>query len=244
MARPIPCGIAYGPVVSRRFGRSLGIDLGPGGGRVCTFDCVYCDLSGPPRARSVRWPSPGDVRSALVLALAEAGELDSITLSGRGEPTLHPRFGAVVAEVLGEARRSRSGVPVRVLTNGSGVMRPEVRRALERVDECVVSWDAGGDAVARPRDGSGCGVRAARLGLLPAATVQACFVTGRVSNSDAVSVAAWIDVLGELRPRAVQITTVSRPPAWPGVLATPAHRLEEIARDLRGACAASVSVFS
>ena len=96
----VPDTVVYGPVTSRRFGRSLGIDLAPPERRACNFDCVYCELSRLPRedACESEWPSVGDIRDGLVRALDTVGEIDSITISGHGEPTLHPRFAGAVAE--------------------------------------------------------------------------------------------------------------------------------------------------
>jgi len=83
-------GGVYGPVASRRLGRSLWLDTPPGF-RVCSFGCVYCEYAADPR-EGVRWPTPGDIAAALNHALLGAEPLDSITLSGHGEPTLDPRI--------------------------------------------------------------------------------------------------------------------------------------------------------
>ncbi len=95
-------------------GCSLLVSITPPGGRVCSFDCVFCPHSCDERPRLMRWPKPGDLGSALATALSRPHEFDGITLSGHGEPTLHPRFAAAVAEVLAQARRARSHLPVRV----------------------------------------------------------------------------------------------------------------------------------
>jgi wyosine [tRNA(Phe)-imidazoG37] synthetase (radical SAM superfamily) len=226
--------IVYGPISSRRFGRSLGIDLSPAGWRACSFDCVYCELPAPLNVDGApHWPSAGDVESALGQALPRAGPLDSITIAGRGEPTLHPRFGAVVAAVLAQARRGRPGTPVRILTNGSTLVRADVRRALDLLDERVVAFDAGPERVDRPEHPLPLGSLVAGATLLRDVSVQSCFVVGEISNTDVRSVEAWIDVLAALRPRAVWVHSLSRPSARARVQAAPAPVLEAIAARLR-----------
>lgn len=233
-ARRTASPLVYGPISSRRFGRSLGIDLSPAGRRVCSFDCVYCELPATASADSApHWPSAGDIESALGQALPEAGPLDSITISGRGEPTLHPRFAAVVAAVVSQARRGRPGTPIRILTNGAGLVRTDVRRALDLLDERVVTFDASPERIDRPLRPLPLGSLVASATLLRDVSVQSCFVVGEVSNTDVRSVEAWIDVLAALRPRSVLIHSLSRPSARARVQAAPAPVLEAIAARLR-----------
>jgi wyosine [tRNA(Phe)-imidazoG37] synthetase (radical SAM superfamily) len=240
-----PSRLVYGPVASRRFGRSLGIDLMPPGRHVCSFDCVYCELPlGEEDGGGRSWPTPGDVECALGNSLPDAGPLDSITISGRGEPTLHPRFGSLAAAVLCTARRARPEVPVRILTNGSRATRPEVRRALDLLDECVVKLDADSARIARPRATAQLGTLVAGLALLREVTVQACFVSGEPSNVGPEAVEAWIELLREIRPRAVQIYTIDRPPRVAGVRSAPLATLEAIASLLRLRIEAEVRVFA
>ncbi len=233
-ARGAAHAVVYGPISSRRFGRSLGVDFSPVGWRVCSFDCVYCELAATESATNApHWPSAGELESALAQALPQAGPLDSITISGRGEPTLHPRFGAALAAVVSEARRARPGTPVRILTNGTTLVRADVRRALDLLDERVVMFDASPERVDRPDRPLPMGSLVASATLLRDVTVQSCFVQGDVSNTDVRSVEAWIDVLAALRPRAVLIHSLSRPSARARVQAVPAPVLEAIAARLR-----------
>lgn len=226
--------IVYGPVQSRRLGRSLGIDLTPRGCLVCNFDCAYCVPGEPVDERCApHWSTPGDVASALRNALHEVGELDSITLSGRGEPTLHPRFPSVVAEVMAESRRARPFVSVRILTNGSRTIDPVVRRALDLLDERIVTLDAAADRVDRPAARHPLGGRIQAFSMLRDFTVQACFVDGEVGNVDERSVADWVELVGELRPRAVQVYTIDRPARDKGVRPASPLQLEAISRRLR-----------
>jgi wyosine [tRNA(Phe)-imidazoG37] synthetase (radical SAM superfamily) len=226
-------GIVYGPVSSRQLGRSLGVDPLPPPFRVCTYDCVYCTFRRlPPGPRGTRWPTPGEIGSALANALPEAGDLDSITLAGHGEPTLHPRFGSLVAEVLSAARHARPGVPVRVVTNGSTIGHEDIRRALDLVDERIVKLDAGGERVCRPDASHPLGVAIAALPRLRDLTIQSCFIEGPVDNTDPDSVQEWVDLVAELKPQGVQIYTPLRLECEADVVPAPGWRLDEIATQL------------
>lgn len=227
-------GIVYGPLCSLALGRSLGVDLTPPSRQTCNFDCVYCPV--PRCVGPGGWPSSGDVATALANVLPRVGPIDSITLSGRGEPTLHPRFGAIVASVVSEARRA--GVPVRILTNGSRAVDPVVRRALDLLDERIVKLDAAPERVERAAASAPLGATLHAWTLLRDFSLQSCFVEGAVSNVDEESVSRWLELVAELRPRSVQVYTIDRPARVQGVRAVALERLCEIAE--RVAAQASV----
>jgi len=126
----------FGPVPSRRLGRSLGVDLVPY--KTCTFDCIYCQL-GCTTDKTIdrrEWVPLGDLLEDVKAALVR--EPDYVTLSGSGEPTLYARLGELIAGI-----RSMTSVPVAVLTNGSLFWKPEVRKELLQADLVVPSLDAG-----------------------------------------------------------------------------------------------------
>jgi wyosine [tRNA(Phe)-imidazoG37] synthetase (radical SAM superfamily) len=244
-SRP-PGAVVYGPLESRRLGRSLGINLTPPGCRACNFECVYCEVPRRPWGEpdGLWWPTPAHLVEALELALPRCGRLDSITLSGAGEPTLHPRFDAAVAAVLGQARRARLGVPVRILTNGTGAVRPEVRAALDRLDERIVTLDANPEAINRPHPRAPLGGVVQALALLRDVTLQSCFVGGEVSNAGGAAVREWIELVAALRPARVQIYTISRKPAAHDVWPLPLERLEAIGARLRARTGIRARVFA
>ena len=243
-ARP-PGAVVYGPVTSRRLGRSLGVNLARPGGRNCSFNCVYCEY--PPQRCDGPfgdWPTPLAVATALAGALRRCGPLDSITISGSGEPTLHPDFAAVVDQVLVEARRVRPGVPVRILTNGESAVRQQVRDALDRLDERIVTLDAGAGRVDRPGPRSPLGSIVYGISLLRDVALQSCFIDGIVSNVDDESVREWADLVAELQPNHVQILTISRRAAVVDARPVSGHQLEEIARVLRERTGIEARVFA
>jgi wyosine [tRNA(Phe)-imidazoG37] synthetase (radical SAM superfamily) len=125
----------YGPVPSRRLGRSLGVDLVPF--KTCTYDCVYCQLGRTTckTVRRQRWVDHREVVAQLHAWLESAP--DVIALAGSGEPTLHAGIGEVIAAI-----KQITDVPVAVLTNGSLLSLPDVRRGLARADIVLPSLDA------------------------------------------------------------------------------------------------------
>jgi wyosine [tRNA(Phe)-imidazoG37] synthetase (radical SAM superfamily) len=205
---------------------------------------VYCEFGRAPSAGSApRWPDPQEVASALAGALTRGIRLDAVTISGHGEPTLHPRFAAVASAVLSEVRRARPALPVRILTNGTGAVRADVRRALDGLDERIVKLDAAAERVNRPRRSYPLGAVIQALSLLRDVTLQSCFIEGAISNTDPATVRDWIELVSEISPAAVQIYTIDRAPATAGIRPVSAERLEVIARRLRQHTRAEVHSF-
>ena len=136
--------LVYGPVPSRRLGRSLGVDLVPY--KVCTFDCIYCQLGRTAATTVKRMPY---VKAEAVLAdisacLESGASPDYITLAGSGEPTLNSRIGDLIPAI-----KKLTTIPVALLTNGTTLVRPEVREALWELDLVVPSLDAGTEKIYR-----------------------------------------------------------------------------------------------
>jgi wyosine [tRNA(Phe)-imidazoG37] synthetase (radical SAM superfamily) len=195
---------------------------------------VYCEY---PRQQCPDpfgdWPTPGAVARALAMALRASGPLDSITISGVGEPTEHPDLEVVAGVILHEARRVRPRVPVRILTNGARLIRPEIRRALDQLDERIVTVDALAESVNRPDPCSPLGGSVQGISLLRDFTAQSCFFDGAVSNVADEAVSEWADRLGEMRPRSAQIFTLGRRAARVDARPVSGAQLEEIACVLR-----------
>ncbi len=126
----------YGPVPSRRLGRSLGIDLVPL--KTCTYDCLYCQLGKTTHKTTKRqeWVPVKEVLAELTTHLSS--EPDYITISGSGEPTLHSELGSLI-----KAIKKMTATPLAVLTNSSLLWLPEVREALGGADLVIPSLDAG-----------------------------------------------------------------------------------------------------
>ena len=247
---PLQEGIVYGPVHSRRLGRSLGINVFPRSVKLCTFNCSYCQYGWTratprsPRAPAEVWPSPASIARAVALGLkratAQRDHLSRLTLAGNGEPTLHPQFPEVVDQLRAVRNELAPSVPLAILSNSSTLGTPSVVKALAKLDERYMKLDAGEPALMRRINATTVPFEQIvdGLGRLQDIVIQTMFVRdrlGRIDNTGDVSVATWINVLLRLRPRAVQVYTIDREPAWPYLQPVPAARLDEIARRGRAA---------
>jgi len=205
----------FGPVASRRFGRSLGVDLVRP--KTCTLNCLFCQLGPTPSTTIER---RGDVPLAEILAELSAwhqagGEADFITLGGSGEPTLHPDFGAVLAWI-------RDHLPFRslLLSNGSLFAREDVRRDAARADVVKVSlhaWDQPSfERLTRPHaalrfDEILEGYRRFRSLFRGQLHVEVFVVPG--INDHPAQMARVARLAASFRPDAIQLNTIARPPA-------------------------------
>ena len=218
--------LVYGPVQSRRFGRSLGINLLPRGLRLCTYDCCYCQCGGE-RARHRRradppFPSLASLERELVEALATAPAVDDICFAGAGEPTLHPRFreALLLARTLRDRLAPRATVTV--LSNGVAAGKATVRGALALADRAVLKLDAARDDLLRALNAAPRGLSARRLIDVYATMIgietQTLLVRGTVDNATPDALDALGEALRFIHPRSAHVGTITRAPA-----ATPVH---------------------
>jgi len=136
----------FGPIHSRRLGLSLGINLQPGDGKVCSFDCIYCEcgLNADHRPKSKR-PSREEVAAALeetLKKMTSRGEIpDVLTFAGNGEPTGHPEFLNVIKDTILLRDQYCPNAKVSVLSNATFCGRPDVHEALMLVDNNILKLD-------------------------------------------------------------------------------------------------------
>jgi len=245
---PLHEGIVYGPIRSRRLGRSLGINLTPAHLKLCTFNCSYCQYGWSEHSRRAvtpsfeHWPSPATVAKAVGVAirtLASQGErIDRLTLAGHGEPTLHPKFKDVVDALRAVRDDLAPGVPLAVLSNASTLERADVREALAGLDERYMKLDAGDTATLRTVNGATVTIEQLVAGLkkVPDIVIQSMFVkdrTGRIDNTGDLTVINWVGALDRIKPKAVQVYTIDRAPAFPYLQQVAPARLLEIALRVR-----------
>ena len=137
----------FGPIHSRRLGVSLGINLGPNDGKVCSFDCIYCEAGYNSQGKgSTGLPAREEVYRTLHDKLADMkshGEhLDVITFSGNGEPTVHPDFPGIVDDVLRLRDEFYPEAKVSVLTNSTRIFDKATADALKKVDNNILKLDS------------------------------------------------------------------------------------------------------
>ena len=143
----------FGPIYSRRLGSSLGINLLPQKGKLCNFDCIYCECGWNRDGRGdTVLPTAEDLQKALTSKLeackAAGTPIDSITFSGDGEPTLNPEFAQIIDVTLSLRDAYYPAAKVSVLSNATRVGREDVFHALRKVDNPILKIDAPTDALA------------------------------------------------------------------------------------------------
>lgn len=205
----------YGPVLSRRLGRSMGIDLVPF--KVCTYDCVYCQL-GKTTNKTIFRQKYGPIQEILKelqeqLAVYEAPNY--VSIAGSGEPTLNSAIGEVIHEI-----KSLTDIPVAVFTNGALLWMPEVRDALMEADIVLPSLDAGDDHLFQYVNRPHCDISFVQMvdgivdftksfsGEVWLEVLLLAGVTG--VNSEVSKIAKIVERIG---PARTQLNTVSRPPS-------------------------------
>lgn len=146
--------LIVGPIHSRRLGSSLGINLLPEHGKICTFDCIYCECGWNKDHREDKLlPTADQVEEALSRRAEELHKegvrVDSITFSGNGEPTIHPDFARIVDITLKVRDRYLKEAKVSVLSNASMIWKEEVRQALMKVDNPILKIDSTQEMIAR-----------------------------------------------------------------------------------------------
>ncbi len=234
----------FGPVPSRRLGRSLGVDLIPF--KTCTMNCVYCQLGETSCEVSERgdYVPMQDVLAELERWYDADGRADHITLAGSGEPTLHVHFGDVFRWVKG-----RTDIKSVLLTNGTLLHNHEVRLEAALADKVKVTlsaWDeASFQQIHRPAQGVTFdllvrGERAFREVYSGELSVEVFIVEGM--NSQVSRVQQIAEVVQSINPDRIDINTVVRPPAVEGVSPPPEEHLRALV-ELFGANASVTATF-
>ena len=222
----------FGPVPSRRLGRSLGVDLTPF--KTCSLDCIFCQLGQTTLKTTCRreYVPVADVIAEIEDWLERNGDADYITLSGSGEPTLHSRFGEVIEHV-----RRKTEIPVALLTNGTMLHLPEVREAASRANVVKVSlsaWDQHSfEYINRPSPELSfekliLGEEAFRSEFKGQLLLEVFLLWG--INSVPADVRNISKFAGRIRPDRIQLNTAVRPPAEEFAVALPRAQMAELAR--------------
>ena len=209
----------FGPIFSRRLGSSLGINLLPQEGKVCNFDCVYCECGWNKDGLGDRvLPSAEDVRKALRSKLEECSAagtpIDSITFSGDGEPTLNPEFPAIIDLTLELRDRYYPAAKVSVLSNATRIGQPGVFEALQKVDNPILKLDAPTDAqvalVNKPaREYHVAQVVEQMARFKGDFVMQTMFLRGPGWES-AQWTEGWMALVRQLKPREIMVYTIDR----------------------------------
>ena len=213
--------IVFGPIFSRRLGSSLGVNILPSKGKLCNFDCVYCECGwNKDGVADRRFPTFEEIVTAFEDKMsslsAEGTKVDSITFSGNGEPTMHPDFPKIVDAVLDCRDRFFPQAKVSVLSNAFLVGRPSVADALKRVDNPILKIDASSDALVRLINkpvGHYCldDIVKALKEFDGNFILQTMFLKSPDFDTAAPqSLQRWMEIVRELRPREIMVYTIDR----------------------------------
>lgn len=241
----------FGPIHSRRLGVSLGINLMPDDGKVCSFDCLYCEAGFNSQGRGTSGlPTRANVKADLeakLLAMKENGEKpDVITFSGNGEPTLHPEFSGVIDDTIELRDRLCPEAKVSVLTNSTRIFNPEVAEALKRVDNNILKLDSAVEQTMRLIDrpaSKDFTVDRVVKGLKQfrgTGVIQTMILRGEhdgipVDNTTDREIEALIDAYKRIGPKEVMLYSLDRSTPEERLVKVERPELEAIARRIREA---------
>ena len=213
--------IVFGPIFSRRLGSSLGVNILPSKGKLCNFDCIYCECGwNADGVAERRFPVLAEVEAALLEkmeSLVAAGTpVDSITFSGNGEPTMNPDFPQIIDVTLKFRDKFFPNAKVSVLSNATLIGRQAVADALKRVDNPILKIDASSDSL---------------IAMInkPVGTYKLSNVVENLKRFDGdfilqtmflrspefdlaapEALAGWLSIVRELKPRQVMVYTIDR----------------------------------
>lgn len=212
--------IIYGPVRSRRLGRSLGVNVLPGRQKVCSFDCLYCQYGrfapkNMAEAGKCEFPGVKEILDALGQALKQLAVPPAyITFSGNGEATLHPHFRELVEGVRQLRDSLASEAKTAILSNSTTVNDPGIREALAMLDVRIMKLDAGTEQMFahynRPGKGITLEQTAAGLAALEDVTIQSLFTKGPDGNFTPQHLSAWVKQVKKIAPLFVQVYSLDR----------------------------------
>lgn len=232
--------IVFGPIHSRRMGASLGINLLPFDGKLCNFDCIYCECGFNENFRTrTKLPTRENVKDALKDKLISLNEedapLDVITFAGNGEPTMHPAFAGIIDDTIELRNQYSPKAKISVLSNGISAGRESVFQALQKIESPVLKLDSAFDEtvqlIDRPHSPTYSVANQVKLYkrfngnfILQTMFLKGSFEGKIVDNTTEKEISAWLKIVEELKPREVMIYTIDRE--------TPAKELEKASLDV------------
>lgn len=213
---PLQKKIVYGPILSRRLGWSLGVNILSPYQKICSFDCVYCQygpthlLSSDPQAHV--FYSVAEIEREVVQAIATVKRIDHVTLSGNGEPTLHPNFYEIVQLLRTIIGREKPDARLAIFSNSTRLDKKVVKNGVALIDEPILKMDTAiqeeflrinHPAVQVPVENI-----IAQLASFNNPIIQTLFLGGEEGNSSVESIESWMNALWQIQPKKVHIYSV------------------------------------
>ncbi len=227
--------IVFGPIKSRRFGSSLGINLLPLKNKVCNFNCIYCECGWTDlKSFDVNYFDSNKIISTIENRFKELSKnkthIDSITFAGNGEPTMHPKFSIIIDAVIQLRNLYLPGIKITVLSNSTLLGNQSILDSLKKVEAKVMKLDAGTTdmliKIDKPLSSKKIEWYIEKLKELKGELViQTIFLKGYndgeyIDNTSSEELNAWLKALQDIKPKSVMIYTIDRE--------TPAKMLEKI----------------
>lgn len=235
--------IIYGPVNSRRLGRSLGINVLPPGEKVCSLNCQYCQygwtlhecLEGETK---IKFPPVEKIISELEHTLSKINQPPAyLTFSGNGEPTIHPQFDKIVDKVIHLREKKAPFIKTAILSNSTTVNNKSIRETLARLDVRIMKLDAGNQKTFSKFNQPIYQIDLDSIinGLinLKNVTIQILFSKGPAGNSDLRHIEDWIKVIKKIDPVTVQLYTLDRPAPSNKIFALSSDELFQIQNQMK-----------
>lgn len=228
--------IVFGPIHSRRLGTSLGVNVLPTEKKYCSFNCIYCECGWNVVDTRVNVPfnKREDIRAALEHRLsvnteAENANIDSITFSGNGEPTLHPDISGIVDDVMALRNKYCPQAKVTILSNSTNLVREDVFAALQKVDNPILKLDAGTEqmfkAINKPVSARFDDIVERLIVFGNKCIVQTLLLRGEndgvvIDNTSEKEFSSWLEIVKRIKPRSVMLYSIDR--------VTPEKNLEKL----------------
>lgn len=227
--------LVFGPIKSRRLGKSLGINLMPEIGKICSFDCIYCECGWNPEKKNIgRLPKKEVFEKVLEDRLKELvgteDEPDSITFSGNGEPTLHPDFVEIIDITINLRNKYIPNAKISVLTNGTMLHKKEIFDTISKIDNNIIKIDGGTyetiKAINKPNVDFDLNQYIELLKKFNGnLIIQTCFLRGKhndfiIDNTTKEEIDLWIEHIKNIKPRKTMVYAIDRE--------TPEKNLEKI----------------
>ena len=248
----------FGPVISRRLGVSLGINLLPNDSKLCSFDCIYCECGWNPKKRDKKVVLPARVevsdmlRDELIKMNTESLVPDVITFAGNGEPTLHPEFAGIIDDTIQIRDELCPNARIAVLSNSTMLHKASVVEALKKVDDNILKLDSGITSTILLLD-QPVGKFDLKKGVNNLKQfdgeliIQTMFIRGKyneiaIDNTTEEEVFAWKALINEIRPKSVMIYTIARDTPSNDLQNVPLDELEKIAVSVREELGLTVQV--
>lgn len=236
----------FGPVISRRLGVSLGINLLPNDSKLCSFDCIYCECGWNPdrKAQRVHLPKRREVQSLLRQKLTDMKRKslvpDVITFAGNGEPTMHPDFAAIIQDTIILRNELSPKSKIAVLSNSTMLHKESVVDALKAVDDNILKLDSGILETIlllnKPVGKFNLEKLVSHLKKFEGTLIlQTMFLKGSFNgisfnNTTDLEIESWIKLLKEISPRSVMIYSIARDTPAENLTGIKLSKLKEIGK--------------